>query len=627
MATTFLDSINAPRDLQALSVSQLEDLAREIRERIIDVVSHTGGHLAPSLGTVELTLALHYVLDAPHDKLIWDVGHQAYAHKLLTGRREQFATIRQYKGLSGFTKRSESAYDAFDVGHAGTSISAALGLAVARDHRGGKETVVAIIGDGSLTSGLAFEGLNNAGMEKRDLVIVVNDNRMSISKNVGALSTYLTKIITDPTFNRVKKDVWELTGRLASLGQRIRKLVQQIEATTKHLVVPGRLFADLGFQYLGPIDGHNLGELITVFTAVRKMRGPVLVHVITTKGKGYKHAEDDAERFHGVGGFEKATGSSAGPGKLPVYSDVFGRALVELGRHDNSVVAITAAMAEGTGLKYFRDEFPQRFFDIGIAEQHAVTFAAGLATQGLKPVVAIYSSFLQRSYDQIVHDVALQNLPVVFALDRAGLVGEDGPTHHGVFDLAYLRHIPNLAIMAPRDGKEVELMLAVALAHTAGPVAIRYPRGIVHDQVFPAPPAPVEFGRAEVLAVGQRVALLAVGKMVSVAWETAQILRQQHGLNPWVINLRFIKPLDAETLTRVTAAVTHVVCLEDNTVTGGCGSAVLEWLAGQPAKGPRPLLVGVPDRFVEHGSMKQLFADLGLDAAAVAGRVVDFLKP
>ncbi|HEX9934621.1 MAG TPA: 1-deoxy-D-xylulose-5-phosphate synthase, partial [bacterium] len=470
-----LDRIQSPADLKKLGNVELEILARELREFLIQTVSSTGGHLAPSLGAVELTLALHIVFDSPKDKIVWDVGHQAYTHKILTGRKKRFNTLRQYKGLSGFPKISESEHDAFGVGHASTAISAALGFATARDLLKEDHKVIAVVGDGALTGGLAFEGLNNAGDSKRDLIVVLNDNRMSISPNVGALSGHLTKIITAPLYNRIKDLLWAWTGKLAKGSVQIRSLIRHIEEGLKAMMVPGLLFECLGFRYFGPLDGHNLPQLIHVFQEIKRLHGPVMIHLITKKGKGYKFAEEDAIKFHGLASFCAETGDVTGK-KRPTYTEIFGKTLVELAEKDGRIVGITAAMADGTGMIHFARRFPERFFDVGIAEGHAVTFAAALAHRGLRPVVAIYSTFLQRAFDQIIHDVALQNLPVIFAVDRAGLVGEDGPTHHGSFDLSYLRLIPNLVILSPKDENEMRNMLYTALRYGKGPVAVRYPR-------------------------------------------------------------------------------------------------------------------------------------------------------
>lgn len=622
-----LKTIHSPEDVRKLKSEELLLLADEVRERIIDVVSETGGHLAPSLGVVELTIALHHIYQTPQDKIVWDVGHQAYAHKILTGRNERFPTIRKKDGLSGFPKRTESPYDTFDVGHAGTSISGALGMAAARDLAGGDNAVLAVIGDGSMTSGLAWEGINHAGAAGRKFTIVLNDNNMSISRNVGAMSSYLTRVITDPRYNRLKDDIWELTGKFSGVGNRIRKLVQQIESTTKSLVVPGKLFEDLGMRYLGPIDGHNLEELTTTFRAVRAMKGPVLVHVLTTKGKGYKHAEENRERFHGVGPFERSTGTAPQTNTknaLPKYSDVFGKELVEMGRKDEKVVAITAAMADGTGLNHFRDAFPDRFFDVGIAEQHAVTFAAGLATEGYRPVVAIYSSFLQRSYDQVIHDVALQNLPVIFGLDRAGLVGDDGPTHHGVFDISYLRHIPGLIVASPRDEIEMVDMMRAIHAYTEGPVAIRYPRGTgpVHKI---EQRDPVKIGSAEILSEGKDVALIALGCMVQIAWDVKEELAQE-GIAAAVLNVRFVKPLDDAALKNIFDASRSIVCLEDNSVKGGMGSAIMEWAQENGYSQHSFRLIGIPDSFIEQGTIPELYELAGMDRASVVRTVQNFLK-
>jgi 1-deoxy-D-xylulose-5-phosphate synthase len=606
-----LPKIEGPNDLKSLTIEQLVALAEEVRQFIIDNVSKSGGHLAPSLGVVELTIALHHVFDSPVDRIIWDVGHQAYAHKILTGRRDVFHTNRQYKGISGFPTPNESPYDSFGVGHASTSISAGYGMVCARDLMGETFCVISVIGDGSMTGGLAFEGLNNAGASGKNFIVVLNDNSMSISKNVGAVSKYFTYLLTDPRFNRLKKEVWDLTGRLPR-GQDIRKAVQKVDTGLKAMVAPGRLMERMGFRYIGPIDGHNIDLLVKVFNQVKPLKGPLFLHVITKKGKGYRFAEENATKFHGVGSFETSTGISNGIKKGPSYSEVFGKALCRLAQNNPSVVGITAAMADGTGLIHFQEEFPNRFFDVGIAEGHAVTMAAGLASQGFRPVVAIYSTFLQRAYDQVIHDVALQNLPVVFALDRAGLVGADGPTHHGCFDLSYLRNIPNLVIMAPSNGVELENMLATALSYTNGPIALRYPRGNTYLPNSHRSFQTIPIGKSEWLRQGNDGVILAVGRMVDIALHAADRLSES-GLEVAVINARFIKPLDESLLMQLVDRHPRWITIEDNAVSGGFGSAVLEFLADYAPIGTQVLRLGLPDYFIPHGEESQLFHDLGLD--------------
>ncbi|MDZ7338399.1 MAG: 1-deoxy-D-xylulose-5-phosphate synthase [candidate division KSB1 bacterium] len=610
-----LDRINSPADLRNLDIPELCQLAKELREFIVSTVSCTGGHLAPSLGVVELTLALHYVFDTPRDKIIWDVGHQSYPHKILTGRREQFATLRQWGGISGFPRREESPYDVFGTGHASTSISAALGIACARDLAKEDYAVVAVIGDGSMSGGLAFEGLNNAGALKRDLLVILNDNRMSISRNVGALAEYLTQLITAPAYNVLKRDIWELTGKLSHLGGHIRTAVRRLEEGLKALVVPGLLFERLGFRYFGPIDGHNLALLVRVLHEVRRLKGPIFLHVLTTKGKGYEPAEKDAPRFHGLGPFKIHTGETAAPHKNRTYTEVFGETMVEIAAKRPKVVGITAAMELGTGLWRLHEAFPDRFFDVGIAEAHAVTFAGGLATQGLKPVVAIYSTFLQRAYDQIIHDIALQKLPVVFALDRGGLVGDDGPTHHGSFDLSYLRSVPNLVVAAPKDENELRHLLWTAVDYD-GPIALRYPRGEGVGVPMDSDPALVPIGTSECLRSGQDIAFLALGPLVYRCLEVAERLAKQD-IDCTVINARFLKPLDELMLRQVAERHQLLVTAEDNTVVGGFGSAVGEWLADHGFGHVRLLRLGLPDQFVPHGTLKELHAHVGLDVEGI----------
>jgi len=611
--------VSGPKDLEDLDFKDLETLAEDIRERIISVVSRTGGHLAPSLGAVELTIALHYCLDSPRDKIIWDVGHQAYAHKLLTGRNDRFETLRTRGGLSGFPKISESEHDAFGTGHSSTSISAALGIACARDHKQEDYRVVAVIGDGALTGGMAFEGLNQAGHLKKDLIVVLNDNRMSISKNVGAMSTYLTRLISAPVYRRFEADVWELMGKVPTVGGKARGVARRIKESLKNLVIPGVLFEELGFRYYGPVDGHNVGELIDLLTDIKDFKGPQLVHVVTTKGKGYSLAEEDACRFHGIGSFDKETGVLERKSRAPSFTQVFGDTLVEIARKREDVVAVTAAMPDGTGLSCFKQEIPERFYDVGIAEQHAVTFAAGLARAGMKPVVAIYSTFLQRAVDQIVHDVALQKLNVAFAIDRGGVVGEDGPTHHGTLDLTYLDMVPGMVVMAPKDENELRHMLYTAAEYDAGPIAVRYPRdygyGVPENGALHA----LEIGKGELLAVGDDAGIIAVGSMVMPALEAARLLERK-GIRVSVVNARFAKPLDAGLITGVAKSVALVVTVEENSVKGGFGSAVGLCLSEAGVSVPLKM-IGIPDEFVEHASRGELLKSLGLSAEGIAGEV------
>lgn len=619
--------IDEPRQLHQLSRFQLVRLCDEIRERIIDTVGKTGGHLASNLGVVELTVALHSVLNTPADKLIWDVGHQAYAHKILTGRREVFSTLRQYKGISGFPARHESIYDPFTVGHSSTSISAALGYALARDQLQEDYNVVAVVGDGALTGGMAFEALNHAGHLATRLMVVLNDNEMSIAPNVGALSEYLTRLRTDPTLSRTREEMEQLLARLPAIGDSMLRATDRMKKLVKQLVVPGMLFEELGFTYVGPIDGHDVALMQKVFRDGLRRKGPVLVHVITQKGKGYGPSEANPELYHGTSPRRKASNVKA---TTPSYNQVFGSKLIALAEHNEKLVAITAAMPDGTGLNRFRDRWPERFFDVGIAEQHAVTLAAGLAAGGLRPVVAIYSTFLQRSFDQIIHDVCLPKLPVVLAVDRAGLVGGDGPTHHGIFDLSYLRMIPNLMIMTPKDSQELSDMLELAL-QLEECVAIRYPRGPVHDEILRrlgvTQRQPIEVGKAEVLSVGSDITIIAVGTMVAVALEAASSLSSR-GLDVGVINARWAKPLDENAILEAASRSDCIVTLEENVLAGGFGSAVLEVLEIHDMLSQvTTKRLGVPDTFVEQGDNVSLMHLLGLDVGQLVERIMSAAYP
>lgn len=620
-----LDTVNSPADLRDLSVAEMEQLARELRETIITTVARTGGHLAPSLGVVELTLALHYVFDTPRDRLVWDVGHQAYAHKLLTGRKERFATLRQHRGLSGFPKRAESEYDPVEAGHSSTSISYSLGMAAAKAIRDEPGKVIAVIGDGSMTAGMAFEGLNHAGDLGRDLIVILNDNEMSISKNVGALSSFLSRKMTSRTIRRLRDHIEDRLMALSSVGENILTVLRKSEENLKNLFTPGMLFEALKFKYVGPIPGHELDDLIVTLENVRdNSHGPVLVHVITTKGKGYKPAETNPGEFHGVGPFDVATGTPVKSGGGVSYTRVFGDTLCRLARQDERVVAITAAMPGGTGLLPFAAEFPDRFFDVGIAEQHAVTFAAGLALEGLRPFFAVYSSFMQRSLDQLIHDVCLPNLPVTIALDRSGVVGDDGPTHHGVFDLAFLRFIPNLVMMAPADENELQHMLHTALSHH-GPVVLRYPRGNGEGIALDPDFRRLEIGRGTVLREGTDVLLLPIGNRVGPALAAAARLEAQ-GIDAAVINPRFLKPLDSDLIADWAARTGRVVTVEDNCVQSGFGSAVLEALNERGLHLPVRRL-GYVDRFIEHGPQAVLWRAAGIDADGIARSVLDLMRP
>ncbi|HHY36644.1 MAG TPA: 1-deoxy-D-xylulose-5-phosphate synthase [Firmicutes bacterium] len=614
-----LAKIKGPEDLPSLTVAELVELAAEIRKTIIDVVARNGGHLAPNLGVVELTLALHSVLNSPRDKIIWDVGHQCYVHKLLTGRQEQFPTLRTAGGLSGFPKPEESPHDVVGTGHTSTSISSALGLALARDLKGEDYTVCAVIGDGALTGGLALEGLNHAGHVGTDLLVVLNDNEMSISPNVGALSSYLSRLRADPAYGKLKADVEYILRKIPAIGGQVVKSVERVKDSLKYLLVAGVVFEELGFTYLGPIDGHNIPRLKQVLTSALKVKGPVLVHVITTKGKGYPPAEAEPDRFHGIGPFDPATGKAKKKKAHPSYTEVFAETLVKLAERDHRIVGITAAMPMGTGLDRLARQFPNRCFDVGIAEQHAVTLAAGLATGGLKPVVAIYSTFLQRAYDQIVHDICLANLPVVFAIDRGGVVGEDGPTHHGVFDLAYLRSLPGMTLMAPKDEAELQQMLVTALGHR-GPIALRYPRGAGEGARLWENPAPLPIGKAEVVRPGSDLTLLALGPMVARALAAAEILARD-GIDAAVVNARFVKPLDEETILAYAQRTGKLVTIEDHVCQGGFGSAVLELLAQKGVTGCRVVMMGYGDQFIEHGSREYLLEKYKLTAAGIVETV------
>ena len=620
-----LETINSPADVKALSLEQLKQLAEEIRQLLISVISKTGGHLAPNLGVVELTLALHRVFTTPKDKIVFDVGHQSYIHKIITGRREQFSTLRQYGGLSGFPKRSESEHDAFGTGHSSTSISAALGMAVARDLQGEDYNVIAVIGDGSMTGGMAFEALNNAGTLHKKMIVVLNDNEMSISKNVGAMSEYLYQLRTGETYNKIKHDI---EGWLKNMefGTDVLKAIRRLKGSVKYLMVPTSIFEELGFTYLGPIDGHDLQGLTEVLQAAKKIDGPVLVHVLTKKGKGYKPAEESPNKFHGTGPFDIATGKKIANPNAPItYTEVFGRTLTELANTDKDIIGITAAMPDGTGMSTFAKAHPERCFDVGIAEQHAVTSAAGAAAVGLKPVAAIYSTFLQRAYDSVLHDICMQKLHVTLCLDRAGLVGDDGYTHHGVFDYAYLRSMPEMTIMAPKDENELRHMLKTAVDFD-GPVSVRYPRGSGVGVSITEPMHSLPIGKAEVLREGKDVCLWAIGSMVQSALQAADKLAER-GISAGVVNMRFAKPLDEELLLEHAAQYGKIVTLEEGVLQGGVGSAVLETLnAAKMLQKCQVLTLGIPDEFVLHGDKKLLFKDLGLDVETIADKIAALVK-
>ncbi len=618
-AYPLLETIDDPANVRGLDRKQLAQLAEELRAFILDSVSGTGGHLAANLGTVELTIALHYVFHTPDDRLIWDVGHQTYGHKILTGRRAGMKSLRQKGGIAGFPRREESIYDAFGTAHSSTSISAAIGMAVAARKLGRDHRVVAVIGDGALTGGMAFEALNNAKQSGANVIVVLNDNDMSISENVGALNNYLARLMSGRFYAATKKTA----EKVLSVAPPMKELAKRFEEHAKGMLTPSTLFEEFGFNYTGPIDGHNLDVLVDTLQNVKRLTGPQFLHVVTRKGHGYKLAEEDPIAYHGPGKFDPGVGlvkqkPVAGARPRPTYTQVFGEWLCDMARLDRRVIGITPAMREGSGLVRFSQDFPERYFDVGIAEQHAVTFAAGLAVEGLKPVVAIYSTFLQRAYDQLIHDVALQNLPVLFAIDRAGLVGADGPTHHGAFDLSYLRCIPNMTVMAPADENECRQMLYTAFT-VEGPTAVRYPRGSGPGVEVQSAMQALAVGRAEVRREGKRVAILAFGSMVKPAVEAGQ------ELNATVVNMRFVKPLDRELVFRLAAAHELVVTVEENVIEGGAGSAVAEALADQAWPTP-VLMLGLPDRFVEHGDHALLLSDCGLDAPGIVRAVRERLN-
>ena len=611
-----LAKISYPADLKLLAVDELVELAGEVRQLLVSTIAETGGHLASNLGVVELTIALHFVYNLPEDKLVWDVSHQTYTHKILTGRKDQISSIRQYGGLAGYAKRTESEYDAFGAGHASTSISAALGLAVARDMAGLNHKVIAVIGDGAMTGGLAFEGLNNAGSLKKDLLVVLNDNTWSISKNVGSISKYLTSIMTDEKLYKLRKEIWELTGRFKR-RDKIRETISRLEDSVKALLVPGMLFEKLGFSYFGPIDAHDLPQLVKTLKDIKKIEGPVLLHVASKKGKGFTPAEKDVISYHGIGKFDKVTGKVT-PSKsvLPSYTGVFGNTMVELAEKNDRVVAITAAMCSGTGLDNFAQKFPERFFDVGIAEGHAACFAAGLAAEGIKPYLAVYSTFMQRAYDQVIHDMALQKLPVVICMDRGGLVGNDGPTHHGVFDLTYLAAVPGITVAAPKDGNELRAMMHYTLENQLDEVvAIRYPRDTVPAEMEVEIPT-IEWKKWEWLTKPADIVVLAAGAMVTNSIRAREILFEK-GIEVAVVNARFIKPHDPEILKAVKDHARYVVTVEENTVCGGFGQAVAEYLIAEKFAGKFKNL-GIPDNFVTHGTRSELLRDVGLDPEGIA---------
>ncbi len=613
---SFLNNINSPADLKQISRSDLPALAAEIRKVIVDVVSKNGGHLASSLGAVELAIAIHYVFDTPDDKIVWDVGHQAYAHKLLTGRREQFHTLRQHNGISGFTRMNESPYDAFTTGHSSTSISAGLGMACAKRLKNETSRVVAVIGDGSMTAGLAYEGLNQAGDIHKNFLVILNDNDMSIARNVGALSSRLSRTFSAKYLQDLRKELGTFLKSVPKIGEDVYQFVKRSKESFKIFITPGILFEAFNFEYFGPIKGHKLDHLIDILNNIKNIDEPVLLHVITKKGKGYPPAEKNPVYFHGVGSFDAKTGNSIGKKEsAPTYTEVFGEIMVKLAGNDKRIVAVTAAMPEGTGLVKFAGAYPDRFFDVGIAEQHGVTFAAGMAANGLRPVVAIYSTFLQRAYDQVLHDVCIEALPVIFALDRGGIVGEDGPTHHGLFDFSYLRSLPNMVVMAPKDENELCRMLVTALAHN-GPIAFRYPRGRGPGVKIEEDIASIPIGKGEILKKGDDVLILAIGSSVGEALSAHTILARQD-INVTIINCRFVKPIDVDLICSLAKKIPRIITVEENVRQGGFGSAVLECLNDEGITGFCLERIGIPDTFVEHGPQEFLRKKYQMDASAI----------
>ena len=619
-----LENINSPSDLKKLKPEQLPALADEVRTFLLNTVSTTGGHLGSNLGTVELSIALHYCFDSPNDNIIWDVGHQAYTHKILTGRRDRFHTQRQYKGISGFPKRCESEHDAFGVGHASTSISAGLGMAAAAGIEGKRNHSIAIIGDGSLTGGMAFEALNQAGHLKKNLIVILNDNEMSISKNVGAFSAFISRKMTGRYYRDLKKEMQTLLKNIPAFGTDILHFARRAENSLKSFLTPGALFEALGFDYIGPLDGHSLPQLVDVFKNINELDGPLLVHIMTTKGKGYKPAEETPAKYHGVGAFDVATGKGAPKPDIKSYTDVFGETLVQLAAEDSKIIAITAAMPDGTGLNRFSQRFPERFFDVGIAEQHAMTFAAGLAGEGFKPVVAIYSTFVQRAYDQVFHDICLQNLPVTIAMDRAGLVGDDGPTHHGAFDLSYLRHLPGISVMAPKDENELRHMLKTAI-YSGVPIALRYPRGAGYGVALDQDLTCLEIGKGEQLVYGKDLTIIAIGATVYPALQAAEALGI-NGISTGVVNARFVKPLDKELILNVARQTGMIMTVEENALQGGFGSAILELLHDNNLHNVKVRRLGLPDHYVEQGSQARLRKDVGIDTEGIIASAIEFMK-
>lgn len=615
----YLERIDSPEDLKALSPKELKVLSSEIRDFLVNKISVTGGHLASNLGSVELTLALHLAFDSPRDKIIWDVGHQSYTHKIITGRRDDFDTLRRFGGMSGFPKRNESVHDSFNTGHSSTSISAGLGMVMARDLSGEDYHVISVIGDGSLTGGMAFEAMNNAGTLKTNFIIILNDNEMSISENVGGLSDALAGIRTAKAYTELKNDVVNVLEMVPLVGEKTVESIRKTKKGIKQLVIPGMLFENMGLTYLGPVDGHNIGKMVSVFNHAKNLNEAVIIHVVTKKGKGYLPAERHPSRFHGISPFEISTGIPKNRTGKANYTDVFSTVVRKLGDRDPKVVAITAAMSDGTGLKRFKLKYPERFFDVGIAEEHAVTFAAGLAAGGYKPIFCVYSSFLQRAYDQVLHDVCMQKLHVIFAIDRAGIVGADGETHHGLFDLSYLSSMPNMTLMAPKNKWELSDMIKFAVDFD-GPVAVRYPRGQAYDGLKDFR-VPIEYGRSEIIYKESDIALFAVGSMVKTAEEVRDYLKEK-GYNCSLVNVRFVKPFDREAIRELSAYSKLIVTMEENVITGGFGQQVLEYVNDTNID-CRVMCVAVPDRFIEHGSVDELKKDAGIDAKSVTRRIMD----
>jgi 1-deoxy-D-xylulose-5-phosphate synthase len=615
-----LERINQPDDLKALTIGQLDELAAEIRQFLIEKLSVTGGHLAPNLGVVELTIALHYYLNSPHDKIIFDVGHQSYVHKVLTGRKDRFDTLKKYKGLCGYIKRSESVHDVWEAGHSSTSLSAAMGMAMARDYQGENYRIAAVIGDGAMTGGMAFEALNHIGHEKKKLMVILNDNEMSISQNVGAIHNYLGKIRSGKHYRKAKEEVEQILKKIPAIGGTLAKTVERLKDSLKYMLVNGVLFEELGYTYFGPIDGHNIPLLLDTLHQAEQVDGPSLIHVITVKGKGYKPAETDSSTWHGITPYKIESGELLQSSGSPSFSDIFATTLTELGERDPRIVAVTAAMGPGTSLSKFGDRFPDRLIDVGIAEQHATTLCGALADAGMKPVFGVYSTFLQRGYDQLVHDVARQNLNVIFAIDRAGFVGADGETHQGVYDIAYIRHVPNMVLMMPKDENELRHMVKTAVDYEEGPIAFRYPRmnalGVPLDEEL----KPIPIGTWEMVEEGEDAAIIAVGPMVQLAQEAAARLRAE-GIRARVINGRFIKPMDTAMLDALADEGLPLLVVEEAAQAGGLGSAVLEYYAEHAAEMPRIKLMGIPDEFIEHGSIKEQRAEVGLTADNIVERV------